>query len=62
MQPDGIAHELPALRQAIPIAQPYPADSIVDQLWGALGQGKPEELAELNEDIYLELFNDESDH
>jgi hypothetical protein len=62
MQPDGIAYELPALRQAIPVTQPQPVGSTVDQLWGALGQGKPEELAELEEDIYLELFNDESDH
>lgn len=33
MQSDGIAHELPALRPAIPVAQPQPTDSIVDQLY-----------------------------
>lgn len=58
MQPDTITHEL----QVICVSQPQPAGGIVDQLWGALGQGTPEELGELKEDIYLEIFDDESAH
>lgn len=57
---DAIMRELQTLRQAILVAQPQPTGSIVDQLWGALGQGTPEELNEVQEDIYLELFDDES--
>lgn len=59
---DAIMHELQTLRQAILVSQPQPPSSIVDQLWGALGQGTPEELNELQEDIYLEIFDDESAH
>lgn len=62
MRLDAIMHELQALRQAILVTQPQPTGSIVDQLLGALGQGTPEELGELKEDIYLDIFDDESAH
>ena len=60
---DAIMRELQTLRQEILVSQPQPAGSIVDQLWGAMGQGTPEEVDDLNQDIYLELFADEpTDH
>lgn len=62
MRLDAIMRELQTLRQAILVSQPQPTISIVDQLWGALGQGTSEEIAELTEDIYLEIFDDEPAH
>lgn len=56
---DAIMRELQTLRQVILVSQPQSSSSIVDQLWGALGQGTPEEVDDLKEDIYLELFADE---
>lgn len=49
---DAIMRELQTLRQAILVSQPQPAGSIVDQLWGAMGQGTAEELATFK-DHYL---------
>jgi hypothetical protein len=57
---DAIMCELQALRQVVLVSQPQPSGSIVDQLWGALGQGTAEELADFENDIYLEMFDDES--
>lgn len=57
---DAIMRELQELRQVLLVTQPQPTVSIVDQLWGALGQGTPEELADFKKDIYVEIFDDES--
>lgn len=61
---DAIMHELQTLRQALLASQPQPSSSIVDQLWGSLGHGAPEELQayddDIYDDIYIEMFSDES--
>jgi hypothetical protein len=57
---DAVMRELQALRQTLLVAQPAPNGSVVDRLWGALGQGTTDELADLDHDIYLELFGNES--
>lgn len=56
---DAIMRELQEIRQVLLVSQSQSSASIVDQLWGALGPGTPEELAEFENDIYLEIFDDE---
>ncbi|MBV7331783.1 hypothetical protein KFU94_26855 [Chloroflexi bacterium TSY] len=56
---DAIMSELQAIRQAILITQHKPTESVVDGLWGSLGQGTPEELQAYDKDIYMDIFSDE---
>ena len=61
--------ELQALRQMVMAMPSQRADqtvahglvstSLVDRLWGALGQGTVDELAAYQQDIYLELIDNE---
>lgn len=66
---DAMERELQALRQmvmAMPsqradqtVAHSLVSNSLVDRLWGALGQGTVDELAAYQKDIYLELIDNE---
>ena len=58
---DAIVRELQALRQVVLVSQTQPSGSIVDQLWGALGQGTAEELADFENDIYSTSASSQSD-
>lgn len=56
---DAIMQELQELRQSLVRAEPTSPENIVDELWGSLGQGSPDELVSYSDDVYLEMFNDE---
>jgi hypothetical protein len=54
---DAIMSELQSLRQAILVTHQNAPDSIVDRLWGSLGQGATDELEVYQRDIYVEMFD-----